>query len=105
MLLTVVIESNQYTIDIPDSVLTEAESFFNTMDQNMSKGWQMDRVWVTEPSTLQRCQIAASKLADAIATGNETMAHLASGYILTKMPDVTMIQINTEGEMQETRFM
>ena len=104
MLLKVIIESNQYSIEVPDEVLTHGESFFRKMDQDMDKGWQMSREWVAQPSNLQRCQIAADRLVDAIEADNENLAHLTSGYILTHLPGVKEVHIDTEGEMQETRF-
>jgi hypothetical protein len=105
MRLKVVIEANQYMIDIPYDVLREGQSFFDKMDYDMNKGWQMGREWVEAPTLLQRCQIAADRLADAIESGNDTLAHLTSGYILHHMPDVREVRVDMDGEMQGTRFM
>lgn len=105
MLLKVVIETNQFTIDVSEAAIKEGADFFKKMDQDMSRGWQMNRDWVEQPSTLQRCQIAADRLADAISSDNETLANLTAGYILAQMPGVKEVHIDTDGEMQETRFL
>lgn len=104
MQLNVVIEDNKYAIQIPDDVMQEGQSFFEKMDRDMDKGWTMSRVWVESPTQEQRCQIAADRIADAINTENETLVQLMAGYILSHMPDVREVHIDTEGEMQETQF-
>lgn len=105
MLLKVIIETNKFTVTVPDEMLQSGESFFDKMDHDMDLGWQMNREWVAEPNTLQRCQIAADKLADAIESENEALAQLTAGYIISHMPDVKEVHIDTEGDMQETRFL
>lgn len=102
--LKIVVETNTYSITIPDDVSQGGESFFTKMDEDMNGGWQMDRQWVEEPTLQQRCQIAASRIADAIEAENETLATLMAGYIVNKMPSVIEVQVDTEGEMSETRF-
>lgn len=105
MLLKVVIESNQYSVDIPPDMLAHGKSFFSKMDADMDKGWQMGREWVSAPNTVERCQIAADRLADAIESDNETFASLTAAYILSNMPGLKEVHINTDGEMQETVFL
>jgi hypothetical protein len=102
--LKIVVESNEYSIKIPQDVASDGHSFFEKMDEDMGKGWQMDREWVASPSTRQRCQIAASRIADAISVENETLASLMAAYILKNMPAVTEVHIDTQGEMSETDF-
>ena len=104
MTLTVVIEGNTYAINVPEDVMTEGEYFFEKMDKDMDKGWMMSREWVDNPNQLQRCQIAADRIADSINTENETLTYLMAGYILTRMKNVKEVHIDTEGEMMETQF-
>ena len=104
MRLKVVIEDQEFAIEIPAEVLANGKDFFRKMDQDMDKGWQMSREWVENPNRLQRCQIAADKIADALNNHNETLANLMAGYIVTYMPHVTEVHIDTEGEMSETQF-
>lgn len=105
MLLKVVIEPNQFSIDVPEGMIISGNAFFVKMDTDMDKGWQMNREWVAVPNTLQRCQIVADKLADAIESKNETFASLTAAYIMTQLPDVKEVNIDINGEMQETRFL
>jgi len=102
--LKIVVETNTYSITIPDDVTQDGASFFAKMDEDMSKGWQMDRQWVEAPTVQQRCQIAASRIADAIEAENDTLAYLMAGYIVDRMPSVKEVHVDTEGEMAETQF-
>lgn len=104
MNLKVVVESNAYSINVPEDVAKEGTVFFAKMDDDMSQGWQMDRQWVASPTTLQCCQIAASRIADAIHSENDTLASLMAGYILNSMPSVKEVHVDTDGEMSETAF-
>lgn len=104
MVLNIVIEDRPIAISVPDSVLQEARDFFARMDADMDQGWQMSREWVERPTQLQRCQIAADRLNTAINNRNETMVTLMAGYILAHMPQVRVVHIDTDGEMQETTF-
>lgn len=104
MNLKVVVETNTYSITIPDEVMQDGASFFSKIDDDMNKGWQMDREWVEAPTIQQRCQIVASRIADAIAAENEPLAYLMAGYIVNRMPSVTEVHIDTAGEMSETRL-
>ncbi len=104
MRLNVVIAERNYPIEIADNFLAESKSFFSKMDADMDKGWQMGREWIEQPDVTCRCQIVANKLLTALEQENESMLLLMAGYILYKMPDVTEVDIDTQGEMQETRF-
>ena len=104
MTLKVVMEGNIYSISVTSEILDGGESFFSKMDQDMDKGWMMSRDWVENPSQIQRCQIAADKIADSIHSVNETLTLLMVGYILTRMKNVKEVHIDTDGDMFETRF-
>jgi len=105
MQLTLLIEDKTHTINVPDQILVEGEDFFQTMDNDMDRGWQMSREWVECPDLTQRCQIAADKMLSAISSENETVLMLMAGYILKRMPQVKSVRIDTNGEMLETEFL
>lgn len=104
MKLTLHIDEKSQTLDIPNSILEEGKDFFEMMDSDMDKGWQMSREWVDNPDTVQRCQIAADKIINAINAENETLLLLLAGYVLSRSPQTRAIHINTSGEIQETEF-
>ena len=104
MRLTLYIDDQPRPLEVPDSILEEGADFFEKMDADMDKGWQMSREWIENPNREQRCQIAADKMLNAISAENETMILLMSGYILSRMPGVTDIHINADGEMMETEL-
>ena len=104
MLLNVFIDERQIPVQTPPGMVTEAEEFFAKMDADMDQGWQMGRQWVERPNPRQRCQIAADKLMSAEEAGNQTMVALMAAYILSRMPGVAGVNINTDGEMEETDF-
>ena len=102
MILNIVVEDRPIAITVADELLGNAEDFYAKMDRDMDQGWQMSRDWVEHPSLTERCQIAADKLHTALNTQNETLVMLMAGYILSRLPTVRSVTINTDGEMQET---
>lgn len=104
MLLNVTVDEQSIDLNIPDGLLGEAEEFFRRMDQDMDRGWQMSREWVDNPSREQRCQIVADKLLTALENENRKLALMMAGYILTRLPGVKSLDIDTSGEIGNTRF-
>ncbi len=102
MILNVLLEDRPIAISVRDEILRDGQDFYAKMDRDMDQGWQMSREWVENPTQIERCQIAADKLHTALNMRNETLVMLMAGYILSRMPDVRCVTINTEGEMQET---
>lgn len=102
MILNIILEDRPIAISVADDMLRDAQDFYAKMDRDMDQGWQMSRTWVEHPSLIERCQIAADKLHTALNTRNETLVMLMAGYILSRLPQVRSVTINTEGEMQET---
>ena len=104
MQLTLQIDDKTQIIEIPKNILQEANDFFKMMDRDMDRGWQMSREWVEYPNLIQRCQIAADKMLSAIHSENETLMLLMAGYIVSRLPDVTGVKVDTDGEMMETEL-
>ena len=104
MILKVVVEDQIYPITVPDHIITDAEDFFSKIDRDMDKGWQMSRDWVDNPDQEQRCQIIGDRMLTAMHDNNENYMVLLSAYILSRVPGVTGIRIDTNGEMQETEL-
>ncbi len=102
MILNVIVDEQTFPIDVPDSMLSEAENFFQKMDADMAKGWQMSRQWVESPNVLQCCQIAGDKLLTAIEQENQPMIGMMAGYILKRMPGIKSIRLDTTGDMNQT---
>ena len=104
MKLNVFLDNETHSVDIPDHILNEAEEFFQKMDRDMERGWQMGREWVESPTATHKCQIAADKLLTALETDNKAMMLLMAGYIVSRYPRATGVQIDTSGEMQNTQL-
>ena len=104
MILKIIIDEKTIPIEVPDYMLVEAEEFFNKMDADMDSGWQMSRTWVDQPDNIQRCQIAADRILTSVHTENEKMATLMAAYILKKLPNFSVVDIDTEGDMTQTTF-
>lgn len=104
MKLKITIEDKTKELDVPDEVITEGESFFHKMDMDMDRGWQMGHEFIESPTQLNRCQIAADKILQAVDTQNDKLLLLMAGYILVRMPTVTGVDIDTSGEPLETSF-
>ncbi len=104
MILKVIVDEKTIPIEVPDYMLVEAEEFFNKMDLDMDAGWQMSREWVDNPDNVQRCQIAADKILTSLHSENEKIATLMAAYILKKLPNITSVDIDTEGDITQTSF-
>ena len=104
MILNVVIEDQVYPITVPDHLLVDAEDFFATLDKDMDKGWQMSRDWIDHPNQEQRCQIVGDKMLTAMQNENGKMMGLLSAYVLARVPGITALRIDTNGEMLETEL-
>lgn len=104
MQLTVHIDEVSQTIEVGEDLLKEGEEFFAKMDNDMDQGWQMSRTWVDNPNRVERCQIAADKMLDAISKENQTLLMLMAGYIMSRYPQVREVRIDTSGDMTETEL-
>jgi len=102
MILAIMIDNQIYDIDTPDDLIKDAEALYVKMDKDMDDGWQMSRQWVSDPNMEQRCQIVADKILEAFQNKNEKMVLLMSGYILSRLPTVKAIEIDTSGDITQT---
>ena len=94
MKLNIIVDGRTNAFDGPDSLLQEAKDFFDKLDADMDKGWQMSRDWVEQPDKEQRCQIAADRILTAIETDNEKMLMLMAAYILRTLPAIKTVNID-----------
>ena len=104
MKLNVTVDGQTQVIEIPHDMLSDAGEFFGKMDRDMDAGWRMGPEFVENPDRTNRCQIAADKLLVSLSTGNRTLTQLMASYILSRLPDVTGVDIDTGGEMLNTEF-
>ena len=102
MILKLTIDDETYNIDVPEQIMQEADEFYAKMDKDMEKGWQMSRFWVEKPDQYQRCQIVADKILGALHTENRKLAMLMSGYILSRVPHVEEVVVDTSGDITLT---
>ena len=102
MKLNIIVDGRTNAFEVPDNLLTDAADFFDQMNADMDKGWQMSRDWVQNPNAEQRCQIAADKILTAIETENEQLLMLMAAFILKTMPGVRGVNIDITGDMNET---
>jgi len=104
MILKAIIDDHEYSLNVPETVITQGEEYFARLDVDMDQGWQMSREWVQHPNQMERCQIVADKLLTALENENEKLGMLTAGYILSRMPDVDTVEIDIRGEIQNTQF-
>ena len=102
--LNVTLHEKTYAVKVPDEILAEAEAFFQKMDRDMDQGWQMSRDFIENPDRTQRAQIAAHRLMLAMSAGKDTVIMLMAGYILKRLPCVTGVVVDTDGEMLNTEI-
>jgi len=104
MILNVVVEDQAYPVTVSEEIIADAGDFFMMLAKDMDKGWQMSRDWVDHPNLEQRCQIIGDKMLTAMHKENTKMMVLLSAYVLARIPGVTAIRIDTNGEMLETEL-
>lgn len=104
MVLNIIIDDQTHEINVPDSLLAEARDYFDQIDRDMDGGWQMGRDWVEAPDRIQRAQIVADRLLTAIETDNPRLGILMAGYLLHRLPGLESIELDIQGEIQNTRF-
>lgn len=104
MILSVTVNEHSYPIRIPNGMLEEAADMFARMDADMDRGWQMSRIWVDHPDTLQRCQIVSDRLLTAMENHNQELATMMAAYIVARIPNVRKVVIDTSGDMTQTRI-
>lgn len=104
MNLNIIVDGRSSAFEVPDELLTDASDFFDQMNADMDKGWQMSRDWVDKPDAEQRCQIAADKILGAIESENEKLLMLMSAFILKTMPGVRGVNIDITGDMNESEI-
>ncbi|SDY17943.1 hypothetical protein SAMN05421644_1369 [Allochromatium warmingii] len=104
VILTLIIDDQRHSITVPDTLLTEARSYFDQIDQDLDGGWQMGRDWIASPNRLQRCQIVADRLLTAIETENRKLGTLMAAYLLQRLPGLETVEPDIQGEPHHTRF-
>ncbi|ESQ13998.1 MAG TPA: hypothetical protein DDY14_04550 [Chromatiaceae bacterium] len=104
MILKAIIDDQVYTLNVPERIIEQGASFFDQLDQDMDRGWQMSREWVDHPSRLQRCQIVADKLLTAMEKENERIGRLMAGYLLARLPNLDAVELDLHGEIQNNQF-
>jgi len=105
MRFKVIIDEQEYAVEVPEQLLQEAAEFHAKLDIDMNRGWQMSREFVAQPNRLQRCQIVADKLLTSITQNNQATAMLMAGYIARHMPGAIGVDIDAAGEMQNTEIL
>jgi hypothetical protein len=104
MFLKAIIDDQIYELNVPDALISQAQPFFDKLDEDMNAGWQMSREWVEKPDRLQRCQIVADKLLTALESENQKLGVMMAGYILARLPGVESVELDVQGEIQNNRF-
>lgn len=104
MQLNIIVDDYSMDLYVPDDFLEESRQALDHLDSNMDQGIQFGPGWLEQPDRYQRCQFAANKLLTALETDNEGLAMLSAGYILSRLPGVSRVKIDTSGEPWETKF-
>jgi len=101
MILKVFIDGHEDAIKVPDNIITDASDYFDMMDKDMDRGYQMSHRWVEKPDLYQKCQIASDHILTAMETKNDKTATLMAAYILNRVPNAKGIQLDLSGDMSE----
>jgi hypothetical protein len=105
MRFKVIVGEQVYAVEVAEDLLRGATPFHDKLDRDMDRGWQMSREFVARPDRLQRCQIVADRLLTSLSQGNEATAMLMASYIALRMPGAIGVDIDAQGEMQNTEVL
>ena len=104
MELTVIIDEDIFTLNVPDQLLQQASDFFDKMDTDMNQGIQLSRQWIEKPQLVQRLQLVGNKLLTALETEDHQLGRMMAAYILSRAPDIDRIYLDTSGEIDNTEI-
>ena len=103
--LEVHVDDDGFVIEVDEKLVGKAEEFFAKMDEDMAGGIQLGRQWVEAPSVEQRCQLVADRLLNAVMRADEQASLMMAGYILSRIPGVDGVRLDTSGELVGTEFL
>lgn len=103
-MLTVMFDEQMFDLDVPDKFIIDSQKFYEKMDCDMDKGWQVSREWISNPDPRQRCQIVAEKILHSFHEQDEQGVLLMAGYILSRATEVKKVSIDTSGDISCTEF-
>ena len=104
MTLKVKIDDQLLELNVPEAFIEQAQDFFAQMDTDMDQGWQVDREWIEQPDQMLRAQIAANKLLTALENQDHKLGRLMAGYIVSRIPDIDLIELSPAGEIRDHRI-
>jgi len=102
--LNIVIDDEIRTIPVSRQMIEDAEPVCLNMDRDMDRGWQLGKHFIPSPSRLQRCRIVANRMLTGLLNDNQASATLMAIYIVSRLPGVRTVDLNTEGKAEETQF-
>jgi len=97
----ITIDQENFQLDIPEKLIEELRGHCEEMEKEFDKGVQMGRYWVESPGDFERCQVAADKVASAIAREDKRMLYINAAYILFKAPNLHHVTVDSNYEMQD----
>ena len=101
MILKVQVDDQLIDLNVPGDFIARAGDFFDSMDRDMDRGWQVNREWVEQPDQMLRAQIAANKLFTALENEDDKLGRLMAGYIVARVPQVSLVELNPMGEVRD----
>ena len=101
MILKVTLADQLLELNVPDDFLEQARDFFDRMDADMDRGWQVNREWVDSPDPYLRGQIAADKLLTALENEDYKLGRMMAGYIAVRFPQIERVELSEQGETRD----
>jgi hypothetical protein len=105
MQIEVYIEDRLHRVEVEPGTLESGRELFDRMDRDMDAGWKMGPDFVERPDRGQRARIAAERLMLALDQGNPGLTQAMAGYILSRLPEVRQIHVDTTGQPQHTELL
>ena len=104
MQLNIFIDGRQHPIFVEEQLMSDSSPFFDKMDEDMSRGWQLGREWIEDPDAEARSQIVTERLVTALEHDNQQMYTMMAAYLLARKPGLVAVVVPVNGEIQELEY-
>jgi hypothetical protein len=72
--------------------------FLDKTDQNMNAGIYLGNDFIEQPDVLQRAQVMAGHLVQALKDDNEQVIAMTTAYLATRLPELKQVKITEQDD-------
>jgi hypothetical protein len=73
--------------------------YLDRTDSNMDAGIYLGEDFIEQPDTIQRAQMMAGHLVEALKQDNEQVIAMTTAYLATRLPDLKQVKITEQDDI------